>query len=119
MRIRMLFIILLLADVTWADQNLWPDQVAETKKNVPSVASLVDGLVQRLHEDPDDAAGWLLLARSFQHLDKPDDARLAYVRARALGRRDAALEQWLGSESAPDDDLAVVQQWLKDAEAGQ
>jgi cytochrome c-type biogenesis protein CcmH len=58
--------------------------------SVGSVASLVDGLSARLQEDPDDAGGWLLLARSYEHLGRNDDAIAAYARAQSLGKSDAA-----------------------------
>lgn len=55
---------------------------------VASVASLVGGLEARLREQPDDGKGWLLLAKSYQHLGRLDDAREAYRKADALGQGD-------------------------------
>lgn len=54
-----------------------------------SVASLVTGLEEKLSLNPDDSKGWLLLAKSYQHLGRPDDAREAYRKAAALGHTDA------------------------------
>jgi cytochrome c-type biogenesis protein CcmH len=57
-----------------------------------SVASLVDGLRVRLQDEPDDAGGWLLLARSYEHLGRNADAIAAYARDQSLGKTDAEFE---------------------------
>lgn len=57
-----------------------------------SVGSLIGGLEARLAEDPEDAKGWLLLARSHDHLGNDTEAWNAYARARELGQADEALE---------------------------
>ena len=57
-----------------------------------SVTSLVGGLEARLANDPDDAKGWLLLAKSHDHLGNQDAAWAAYGRARELGMGDDTLE---------------------------
>jgi cytochrome c-type biogenesis protein CcmH len=102
------------ASAALADQQraLWPDSATTTKKPVASVASLVDGLASRLHENPDDAGGWLLLAKSYRHLDRPRDAGIAYRKAVALGKTDAELQAWLAQQATTDDDLDVVREWL-------
>ena len=56
------------------------------------VGSLIGGLEARLAENPDDAKGWLLLARSHDHLGNDDEAWNAYSRARELGMNDETLE---------------------------
>ncbi len=61
------------------------------QKDVGSVASLLEGLAARLEREPDDAGGWLLLAKSYQHLGQMDDARAAYAKAENLGQTDATL----------------------------
>lgn len=68
-----------------------------------SVNSMVDGLAARLDKEPDDADGWVLLARSYQHLGRQADALEAYERAQALGKSDANLEALLfgNGESEP------------------
>lgn len=58
---------------------------------VPSVADMVTGLEQRLEKEPDDGKGWLLLAKSYQFLNQPADARKAYEKADALGNSDPVL----------------------------
>jgi cytochrome c-type biogenesis protein CcmH len=57
-----------------------------------SVGSLIGGLEARLAENPEDAKGWLLLARSYDHLGDNDEAWNAYSRARDLGMTDETLE---------------------------
>ena len=71
-------------------------------KNIDSVGNLLKGLEQRLEREPEDAGGWLLLAKSYRHLDRIDDARVAYAKAVALGKEDAAFAQFLDVKSAAD-----------------
>jgi len=70
---------------------------------IGSVASLVEGLAARLEENPDDGKSWLLLARSYHHLNRVAEARNAYAHAVDLGEYD---EQLAGLEtaSAPTND---------------
>ena len=72
--------------------NMQASQPAQQNDKAGSVTSLLAGLEARLAENPDDAKGWLLLAKSYDHLGRPQDARDAYDRAAALGMTDAALE---------------------------
>ncbi len=65
---------------------------AGSGKKAASVTSLVGGLEARLAENPDDAKGWLLLAKSHDHLGDRDAAWAAYSRARELGMSDDSLE---------------------------
>jgi len=55
------------------------------------VESMLSGLEQRLQQQPDDGKGWLLLAKSYRHLGRMDDARDAYKKAEALGNGDATV----------------------------
>ena len=57
-----------------------------------SVNELLAGLERRLEKDPGDAKGWLLLARSYDHLGRASDAADAYDKALALGVTDSGLE---------------------------
>lgn len=57
-----------------------------------SVGSLVDGLRERLQREPNDGSGWLLLARSYEHLGRYPEAALARERARSLGEVDGELD---------------------------
>ncbi len=67
-----------------------------TGEKLGSVASLIDGLAARLEENPNDGKNWMLLARSYNHLNRTAEASKAYARAVALGEFDeqlAALEE--------------------------
>ncbi len=64
-----------------------------------SIASLTQDLSDSLQEQPDDASGWLLLARSYEHLGRRDEAIVALNRARDLGKTDAAFEMTLMGEN--------------------
>ncbi|MDH3431888.1 MAG: hypothetical protein OEQ14_17955 [Gammaproteobacteria bacterium] len=64
-----------------------------------SVASLVDGLRDRLRHEPDDAGGWLLLAQSYKHLGRQDEALAAYAHARSLGETDVNFEALLPGQN--------------------
>ena len=64
---------------------------ASNASEVGTVASMVDGLAARLRETPDDADSWLLLARSYKHLKRTDEAIDAYRAAAALGQYDEDL----------------------------
>lgn len=57
-----------------------------------SVGNLIDGLEARLADSPDDAKGWILLARSHDHLGNNERAWSAYSHARDLGMTDESLE---------------------------
>jgi cytochrome c-type biogenesis protein CcmH len=48
------------------------------------IAAMVDSLAQRLKQHPDDANGWMLLAHSYQALERFTEAADAYARADAL-----------------------------------
>lgn len=84
-----------------------PTATASQKESVGSVASMIDGLAARLQENPDDGKSWLLLARSYNHLQQIPDAIDAYQHAVALGEYDADLAALSGSQSSGD--LAVAQ----------
>ena len=46
--------------------------------------AMVERLAARLEDEPDDADGWLQLARSYEALQRPADAEAAYASAAAL-----------------------------------
>lgn len=71
-------------------------QVSQNKS--ASVGTLIGGLEARLAENPDDAKGWILLARSHDHLGNNDEAWGAYSRARELGTTDETLELKLATD---------------------
>jgi cytochrome c-type biogenesis protein CcmH len=49
-----------------------------------TIRAMVEGLADKLEESPDDAKGWLMLARSYEVLGEAEKARDARARARAL-----------------------------------
>lgn len=68
---------------------------SDSNDKLGPVAGLVGGLEQRLAESPEDAKGWLLLAKSYDHLGDNQKASTAYARAVELGLSDAEFEQKL------------------------
>ena len=81
---------------------------AKSSTSVGSVASMVDGLKERLNKEPDDANGWILLARSYEHLGRNQEALSAYSRARGLGKTDPKLEASLVAGSLSDNEPALL-----------
>jgi tetratricopeptide (TPR) repeat protein len=71
-------------------------------KPVASVASMVDDLAARLQADPDDAKGWLLLAKSYKHLGRIDEAQRAYKQAAMLGEYDEGLAALSGAAASSE-----------------
>jgi len=56
----------------------------ETNLTAARVEDMVDRLAERLRKNPDDANGWVMLARSYVVLERYDDAAAAFDRAIAL-----------------------------------
>lgn len=65
---------------------------AGADQKAASVTSLVGGLEAKLSQNPNDAKGWLLLAKSHDHLGDHQAAWAAYERARELGLSDDSFE---------------------------
>jgi hypothetical protein len=65
-----------------------PNSGSRRERVAAPISGLVSGLRDRLEQTPDDADGWLLLARSYEHLGRRSDAELAYEHARSLGKSD-------------------------------
>lgn len=63
-----------------------------SRDKAASVGTLIGGLEARLESSPDDGKGWILLARSYDHLGQHEKAWHAYTRARDLGMTDTSLE---------------------------
>lgn len=60
----------------------------EDSKNQNSVApihSLTDSLLEKLHNNPQDMKGWVLLAKSYAYMQQNDNAQMAFNKAQALG----------------------------------
>lgn len=70
------------------------------EQKIGTVASMVDGLASRLRDNPDDGGSWLLLARSYKHLNRMDEAIGAYEHAAKLGQYDADLAAISGGDVA-------------------
>ncbi|MCP4432810.1 MAG: hypothetical protein GY806_17705 [Gammaproteobacteria bacterium] len=71
------------------ESNL-PQITPETTTQLPSeklkpVDVLLTGLKQRLEQQADDVDGWILLSKSYFHLNRLDEAKAAYEQAKALG----------------------------------
>jgi hypothetical protein len=81
---------------------------ASNREKVGSVSSMVDGLAARLEENPNDGKGWLLLARSYKHIDRIDDAVIAYAKAEALGESDPELATLSSDQASSDISSAQV-----------
>jgi cytochrome c-type biogenesis protein CcmH len=61
------------------------------QRSLEQIASMVDGLAERLKTRPDDAEGWTMLARSYTLLGRFAEALPAYRRASELQPRNAGL----------------------------
>lgn len=83
-----------------------PHATATSNPALGSVASMADGLRARLEKEPGDADGWILLARSYQHLGQQAEAVDAYEHAVALGKNDMTLESSLLGEALSSEMLA-------------
>jgi len=55
------------------------------------IAANVDKLAKRLEQNPNDAQGWLMLARSYTSMERFSEAASAYARATALNDGDASI----------------------------
>ena len=76
---------------------------AAMTEDVPSVEAMVASLADRLANDPDDAEGWLLLARSQAILERHDAALAGFRRAHALlGDEPDLLADWAEAEATAD-----------------
>jgi cytochrome c-type biogenesis protein CcmH len=72
-----------------------PQATASQDVSLATVESLLSRLEQRLQREPEDGKGWLLLAKSYDHLGRTAEAIEAYAQARALGSSDLLLESRL------------------------
>lgn len=64
---------------------------ATDEKRIAPIASLVEGLKQRLQKEPNDVKGWVLLAKSYHHIGDWHEAAKAAAKARELGYTDEIL----------------------------
>lgn len=59
--------------------------------DTPDIGAMVARLAERLEREPDDLEGWVMLARSYTVLGRPQDAREAIANAAALAPLDAEI----------------------------
>lgn len=83
------------------------------------VQAIVDGLARRLEEQPQNLPGWVMLARSYETLERFDAAAQAYRRALQEARR-SAMDEEVQARLWADlaDALASAQGGDLDGEAG-
>ena len=83
------------------------------------VQAMVDGLARRLEEQPQNLPGWVMLARSYETLERFDAAAQAYHRALQEARR-SAMDEEVQARLWADlaDALASAQGGGLDGEAG-
>jgi cytochrome c-type biogenesis protein CcmH len=67
-----------------AEQLLTAGPGADARHNRIEIEALVDQLAKRLEEDPTSTGAWVMLARSYTHLEAYPQAAAAYARAHAL-----------------------------------
>lgn len=79
----------------WSNWN-WRTSPDSQSGAGPDVAAMVGKLEKRLHEDPNDLAGWLMLGRSYLTLERFDDAIVAYDHAHQLDGKNADAAMGLG-----------------------
>jgi len=79
-----------------------------SRKKAGSIASLLSGLEDRLKSEPNDAGGWLLLAKSYHRLGRSTDARDAYAKAEALGQIDTNFAASLDASKQPSIAVAEI-----------
>lgn len=66
-------------------QNPATESSGQIERKVDSIDILAKGLHERLQREPDDVKGWVLLARSYKHLHRWQDAEEAFGKAKILG----------------------------------
>jgi cytochrome c-type biogenesis protein CcmH len=78
----------------WSNWN-WHAPV-QSHTASPDVLAMVAKLEQRMRDQPNNIAGWLMLGRSYLALDRLDDAILAYDHAHRLDANDVDANLGLG-----------------------
>ena len=67
------------------------EEGADGAPSQAQVAAMVEQVAERMKQNPNDADGWAMLARSYSMMQRNDDALAAYQKAIALGKDDADL----------------------------
>ena len=78
-----------------------PAPKPNSNDSVAPVGTLLEGLEQRLANEPNDAPGWALLAQSYAFVGRNEDANRAVERAVALGMNEAELTQRVDKARSP------------------
>lgn len=65
--------------------------MAAAEQGHPDFSSVMDNLVARLRDNPDDAEGWLMLGRTYAMMQRFNESKEAYERVLALTPDDAAV----------------------------
>jgi cytochrome c-type biogenesis protein CcmH len=63
----------------------------QTRVSTPQMEEMLSKLVAKLKKNPDDAKGWVMLARSYKALERLPEAADAYSHASALVDQDASM----------------------------
>ena len=80
----------------WSNWNWHAPAQAPGAEGGPDVAAMVAKLEKRLHDEPNDEKGWLMLGRSYLALERFDDAILAYDHAHRMDDKSADAAMGLG-----------------------
>jgi len=67
------------------------EQSADGGASQAQVLAMVEQLAERMKQNPNDADGWAMLARSYSVMERNEDALVAYEKAVALRKDDAGL----------------------------
>lgn len=71
----------------FAAVNPTPEMIAGHSPKLPDAAAIgkmVEGLAEKMKKDPNNAEGWLMLGKSYKHLEQYDKAADAFAKAYAL-----------------------------------
>ena len=82
--------------------------MAEMSAELPPMDQLTERLALRLQNNPVDAPGWLLLARSYHHLGRQADAQAAYAQAQSHGGEDAELAKMIATPAADSTAVPLI-----------
>lgn len=74
-----------------ANPPLGEEEGADGGANQAQVVAMVEQLAERMKQNPNDADGWAMLARSYSVMERNEDALAAYQKAVALRQDDAGL----------------------------
>jgi cytochrome c-type biogenesis protein CcmH len=80
----------------WSNWDWHAPPAPQQAAGAPDVMAMVAKLEQRLRDNPNDLAGWLMLGRSYVALQRLDDAVSAYERAHQLDAKSAEAALGLG-----------------------